>query len=83
MQVSKKFQPWELKLGPFLWPNLRFKGFTGQRERKMCNFQMEIDLPSKKTPKFSKIQLPTEQCKTATLQPLKICTVWKNRVKML
>ena len=58
-----------------------FWGFHRQRGRKMCNFQMEIDLPSKPTPKLSTIQSPAEQCKTTTLQPLKISIVRKTEWK--
>ena len=68
MQVSKKFQLWELKLGPFLWPNPRFKGFTGSEEGKMYNLQIETDLSFKPPPKFFKLDTLTNQCKTTPFQ---------------
>ena len=68
MQVLKKFQLWELKLGPFLWPNPTFKGFTSSEEEKMCNLQMKADLSFKPPPKFFKLDTLTNQCKKSTFQ---------------
>ena len=65
MQVSKKFQLWELKLGPLLWPIPRFKGFIGSEEGKMYNLQMETYLSFKPPPKLFKLDTLIDQCKTS------------------
>ena len=52
MPIWNKFQRWRFKLGPFLWPNPDFEGFTGQWAKKFNNLNAMNDENLKPKPKI-------------------------------